>query len=85
MKFKCGLTEDTKARLNHEALLEALKKWNDWHDVFAWLPIKIADNDCRWLETVECRYRDLDIYNVLLWGKYAFHSPEYRAKERSGK
>lgn len=27
-----------------------------WHPVFAWLPIRVGENDCRWLETVERKY-----------------------------
>jgi hypothetical protein len=25
----------------------------DWHRWFAWYPVHIGPNDCRWLETVE--------------------------------
>lgn len=31
-------------------------KWKcklEWHRWFAWYPVKIAENDCRWLEYVE--------------------------------
>lgn len=30
-----------------------------WHRWFAWYPVRLADNDCRWLEYVE-RKGELD-------------------------
>ena len=38
MKFNCGLTKNEK-----------LQSWHKW---FAWYPVRISKNDCRWLETV---------------------------------
>lgn len=38
-------------------------KWNkisQWHNHFAWLPVKIDYNDCHWLETVERKLRWTD-------------------------
>ena len=26
-----------------------------WHPWFAWRPVKVGDNDCRWLERVWCK------------------------------
>lgn len=48
-----------------------------WHNWFAWFPVRVADEDCRWLEMVDRRgnieyYMDGGTY----W-KY-----EYRAKEK---
>ena len=43
MKFNCGpSTEKPDSRMT-------------WHSWFAWFPVRISDNDCRWLETVERR------------------------------
>ncbi len=39
-------------------------KW-EWHPWFAWWPVRIAHNDCRWLETVErklCASYSYDYY-----------------------
>lgn len=38
MKFSCGSSKTEIA---------------DWHDWFAWHPVRVGDGDCRWLETVE--------------------------------
>ena len=43
MKFNCGpFTKNLDSRLT-------------WHHWFAWYPVRISDNDCRWLETVDRR------------------------------
>lgn len=42
MKYNCGESEHTK--------FQNSKKW---HKCFAWSPVRVADNDCRWLEHVE--------------------------------
>ena len=67
MKLNCGPTWEEKR--------DARKEWHDW---FAWYPVRIGSNHCRWLETVErkgtfrrkqwCEYEDFWIY-------------EYRVKE----
>lgn len=41
MKLDCGPSYATKVRQKEQ-----------WHDWFAWHPIRLGDNDCRWLETV---------------------------------
>lgn len=35
---------------------DAHAKLFDWHRWFAWHPVRIGNNDCRWLETVERRF-----------------------------
>lgn len=30
-------------------------KWATWRRWFAWYPVRIGKNDCRWLEYVECK------------------------------
>lgn len=44
MKINCGLTRRDKAT--------ALA---NWHDHFAWWPVRVGERDCRWLELVERR------------------------------
>lgn len=59
MRFNCGPSL-------------AQRRWNkavkmkDWHKHFCWWPVRIANGDCRWLETIERRFGD--------W----YHDPEYR-------
>lgn len=44
MRWNCGPTRADKR--------EAKKRWHSW---FAWLPTRVAPNDCRWMETIERR------------------------------
>lgn len=55
MRFNCGLTPETKDRLLREKAERAHAELSEWHPFFCLLPHRIADNDCRWLETVERR------------------------------
>lgn len=45
MKLDCG----KKERLKKEA---KKKKISGWHEWYAWYPVKVAEEDCRWLETI---------------------------------
>jgi hypothetical protein len=49
VKLSCGPSEKAK----REAKLE-------WHRWFAWRPIRVAENDCRWLEYVERKGKYFD-------------------------
>ena len=42
MKLNCG--ESAKAKV---------KRLEEWHSWFAWHPVRVGENDCRWLETVQ--------------------------------
>lgn len=42
MKIDCGPTWPEKKA--------ALEQWHDW---FAWYPVRVAPHDCRWLERVD--------------------------------
>ena len=68
MKFNCGPT-----------LQEKIKARKEWHDWFAWYPVRIAvtlgSSDCRWLETVERRGEHNWDYDGGSYWDY-----EYRAK-----
>lgn len=48
MKFNCGPTEQQRRQA-------ARDRWCVWHRWFAWFPVRVGANDCRWLETVERR------------------------------
>lgn len=63
MKLECGKRAAARyARLT------------DWHDWFAWRPVKVGNYECRWLETVERKCEFGGAYD----GVYQFNS--YRAK-----
>ena len=42
MRFNCGKSVQKK-----------LKDQREWHSWFAWYPVRVAENDCYWLEYVE--------------------------------
>ena len=46
MKFDCGPTKSTRQ-------WQKKLKMEDWHDHFAWWPVRLGAHDCRWLETVQ--------------------------------
>jgi hypothetical protein len=58
MQFDCGRTW-TEKRAN-------LAKW---HRKFAWLPIRVAPHDCRWLEYVERRMTWHSVISGCFWDK----------------
>lgn len=78
MKFNCRkLTGETEALRR----LERRQALQEWHKVFAWWPILVDDNDCRWLEWVERRYNTFDA-DEIVYGSVDLDSvtrPEYRA------
>lgn len=49
MRFDCG------KKWTIGTWLEEKYRRERWHDYFAWLPVRVADRECRWLETVERR------------------------------
>lgn len=66
MRLNCGPTKEQA----HAAL--TLRLCN-WHRCFAWLPVRVGPNDCRWLEVVERKYAFVGrLFNTPL-------DPEYRA------
>lgn len=49
MRFSCGPTRyEENRRLYHK-----LKEWHKW---FAWYPVRLDENQCAWLETIERKY-----------------------------
>lgn len=60
MKINCGPTWDVK--------LKMLQQWHPW---FAWRPVRVGENDCRWLEYVERREFSESYHEDWMW--------EYRA------
>ena len=63
MRFNCGHSTSKKNKVKE-----------DWHDWFAWYPVRVAEGDCRWLETVE---RKGELHYDFVAGDWKF---EYREK-----
>lgn len=52
MKWDCG----KRKRERIARLIAYYTAAQEWHDVFVWWPKKLADNDCRWMETIQQRF-----------------------------
>lgn len=61
MKFNCDYFKNKREK----KLKDKLKKMKNWSKVFLILPVKIADNDCRWLEYAEVRYPNAKLYPAI--------------------
>ena len=48
MKFNCDYFNDLIVKRS----IKKRNKYAEWHEYFAWFPIYIKHNDCRWLEKV---------------------------------
>ena len=54
MKFNCGLTRQQKRIKRWSSIdIEKIRKGNKW---FAWYPVRVEDDSCRWLEFVNKSY-----------------------------
>lgn len=65
MKFNCGPTSQEKHQAKHE-----------WHDIFALLPTRVGDRDCRWLEIIQRKGIYYNPRPGCAWWEW-----EYRAKD----
>jgi hypothetical protein len=52
MKFNCNKLLSSNEQ---EGYIARAVKAQDWQECFAWLPVLVGDNECRWLERVERR------------------------------
>lgn len=56
MKFDCGEDRETKRKRKEVAKRLAFAIKRDFleseHTWFAWFPVRVGKNDCRWLENV---------------------------------
>lgn len=69
MKFDCGPSRKTK-----------IKRKESWHDWFAWYPVRLAEHDCRWLETVE--RKGTLYYNFSdSWWSYEYREKGHKEEE----
>ncbi len=55
MKIDCGPTRS-----------ERIAKTRDWHDWFAWFPVRVGSHDCRWLEVVQ-RRNEFQMIDAINW------------------
>ena len=71
MKLDCGLPRHKRLKLEAlERVKKAEQAEKTWVKYFCWLPVRLADHDCRWLEYVERKPRYF----------YKFESFDYRKR-----
>lgn len=56
MKFNCGKSREQRLRDAFVVAEKNAEAARNWHKHFAWLPVRVAEGDCRWLEFVMRRY-----------------------------
>lgn len=63
-------------------------KLRQWQPMYAWLPIRVSDNDCRWFEEVECRHHHVVVrydydkwYHPWKFWEVYYDSIEFRSKQ----
>lgn len=71
MRLKCGKTKRERLNLHWLACGRRADWLKKWHTVFAWLPVRVGPNDCRWLERVARRYPDARV--AASWKYVEFH------------
>jgi hypothetical protein len=62
MKFAC----DNRRSLRQQKRAAKDAAERQWHRKFAWLPIRMGFNDCRWLETVARRKVTIRNYSIMM-------------------
>ena len=80
MKFNCGLTVEERAEQWAREEAEYDRRIAEWHDWFAWYPVRVGPSDCRWLETVECRCVKFKDFSKSIDGDDFTRVWSYRAK-----
>lgn len=80
MRFNCDYFRDKAV----QRFVEREKREREWNDWFAWRPIKVAQGDCRWWETIERRREPVECSGYM-WGvgpySYVDWMWVYRAKQ----
>lgn len=80
MRFNCGLSPNEKWQISKQKTIDALDKLTEWHSWFAWYPVRIANGDCRWLETIQRKAKYTAWKTEGLFGAYVAYEIEYEYK-----
>lgn len=77
MRFNCGPSLQERRNARALMLREKMQRFQVWHSYFAWMPIRVGESVCCWMETVERRYVGGFVYcgRRIIRG----HRIEYRA------
>lgn len=57
MKFNCGPSQEVRDELYRKEYHERRQAREQWHSWYAWFPVRVGEDDCRWLELVERKQR----------------------------
>ena len=79
MKFNCGLSREAKIRKEKELFESRAACLVEWHNWFAWIPTRVDENDCRWLETIERKYEEAFWFDD--FGEGWLFNAQFRAKQ----
>ena len=91
MKFNCGsLNEKELKRLEKLEAKNAkycarVKYLTNWHEHFAWLPVRVSDTDCRWLEKVLRKGKRIGHPEFGSWLTWEYTTPYYLERRRDNK
>ena len=64
MKFNCGPTREERLAKKKSIAIKHKLEDEQWHKWFAWYPVKIGKNDCRWMTTVERIFIGAEVYST---------------------
>jgi hypothetical protein len=82
VKIKCGPSRDVRLALKRKACEEEALRLKEWHPHFTLRPRQVAENDCRWLEWIERRFVEANVYEDVLVGFCVeLRYPRYRARQ----
>jgi hypothetical protein len=51
------MSPEAKEKKKKEEFKKRIESLVEWHQWFAWYPVRVDENDCRWLEYVETRLK----------------------------
>lgn len=71
MRFNCGKSRQQRCVEHAENTLQHVRIIRtEWTDKFAWWPVRVGEDDCRWLETIQVRYPDAYIVSGFITAIY---------------
>lgn len=56
MKINCGPSWEVRYERRCAAAKLRVAELRSWQPWFAWYPVRLGEDDCRWLETIERRF-----------------------------
>lgn len=79
MKLDCGPTRQERRVARRHKKLQRREQRSHWKRWFAWYPVRVASRDCRWLEFVE--RKDKNVYYSSYYGRWELCNYERLTKD----